>query len=99
MRKKINKRLICADDKEIIENSKEILIKLNKELLENDKRLNKEYIKTLENYRKIYKESYDNLNIYFSKNESVEEILNRSFFEIIKSIIKERRIRKRKAPY
>ncbi len=80
MRKKINKRLICADDKEIIENSKE-------------------YIKTLENYRKIYKESYDNLNIYFSKNESVEEILNRSFFEIIKSIIKERRIRKRKAPY
>lgn len=92
-----NKHLIY--NKEQLEKRKQILLKLNEELLENDKRLSEEYKQTLENYAKLYKESYDDLNVYFSKNESIDQILNRSFLEIIKSIIKEKRVRKRKASY
>lgn len=97
--RKNNKCLFCDDNEETLKKRKEILKELNKKLLENDKRLSMEYHKTLENYGKVYKKSYDDLNVYFSKNESIEQILNRTFFEIIKSIIKERKIRKRKASY
>lgn len=84
------KRLVC-------EYSIDTLMELEKKMQEISDKMSEEYQEILKKYEMKYKESCKDLNIYFSKNESIEGILNRSFSELIKAMIREKKIRRRNA--
>lgn len=74
------------------------LNKLTEELIDVNDKLSADYVESFKSYVKAYEKSYNDLHVYFDNNEAIDEIMSRSFFEILRAKRKERK-RIKKASY